>query len=279
MGFLFINPMCKDDKNVFEETSNVDLSSGYSFKPRKFMSDFQEDHLIHISSKVRGMQARLVCERDDRVPVDSEDAPFKGICKLIIIDKKGNGYLGTGFFISPTCVATSGHCVFNDGEWMDEIIVIPGSKGKNSAPFGKATSTVFKSVKGWTEKRRRDFDYGAVILNDASLYAAINYKFNLKTLNGKPTLLNSGYPSDKGGEQWLCTGDVKEQTLFRIYYMIDTEKGNSGSPVIINDDTLVSVVGIHSYGECPNFCIAINEEILSCMTRWSKIDLTQNNPI
>jgi len=271
--------MCDQKIELYASTSNNELPVEQESRKNQLIphlqdADFQEEVLPHISSKIVGLNAKLVCDGDDRNKADATARPFRAICKLIITDNYNNAYMGTGFFISPTCIATSGHCVFNEGEWVKEVRVIPGSNGRGDAPFGQETSRTFRSVKGWTVDRRRDFDYGAILLSDKTLYEKVGAFFRLNTLSSRPTLLNSGYPGDKNGDQWQCSGKVKEQTQFRIYYMIDTEKGNSGSPVIVSDSAGDYVVGIHSYGKCPNFCIAINNKIMEQMDQWAKTVLT-----
>ena len=63
---------------------------------------------------------------------------------------------------------------------------------------------------------------------------------------------NSGYPGDKpAGTQWFNAGRVTNVTARKIYYMLDTYGGQSGSPTwrFLNDQR--HAVSIHAYGGCP----------------------------
>jgi len=244
------------------------------FSQLELNSENQEIDNIHISSIFEDPKIQLVCgEDDDRAKVNARAYPYKMICRLIINDKNGiDQYVGSGFFISPRCVITSGHCIFYKSNWAESVIVIPGDNGSNDRrPLGSQKSNVFKSVKGWTRIKNRDFDYGAVILPDNSLYEKVGGFFSVTILTSNMDLLNSGYPSDKKYQQWKCSGQTKELTSHRIFYEIDTVKGNSGSPILVENNGSLKVVGIHSYGNCPNYCVKVNNTILNVWNKWKQL--------
>lgn len=245
------------------------------FNSKSKLTNFQEDQIQHISNAVQPLYLKNICDNDDRSNKDATKYPYKIICRLIIIDKNGEEWIGTGFFISPKCIITSGHCVYFNNQWVKRIIVIPGDNGTNDRrPFGQDDSTKFKSVKGWTKHKNRDFDYGAVILKNDSLFRKINSSFQTTILTSKNTMLyNSGYTDEpnKRFEQWGDSGTASEITSHRIFYDNDTEKGNSGSPIMIKDGNTTKVVGIHSYGNCPNYAVRINSNIHEVWKEWKKV--------
>ena len=196
--------------------------------------------------------------------------PYSAVCLLKIINQNGGIEYGTGFFISPTCVITAGHCVFNNGSWMRSITVIPGATG-GVEPFGRAASGKFKSVEGWTINADSDFDYGAVILSDNSLYNKTGATLGARPSNGNEAIRLTGYPSDKKGTQWEDSGVISSETTHRIFYVLDTIEGDSGGPVFTTNDAGESfAVGIHTNGPALSYATRITPELLNRFFEWSK---------
>lgn len=210
-----------------------------------------------------------VCDNDDRVRINSTtDFPYKCIAKLFITGQSSR-WTGTGFFIGPRCVITNGHVVFPDRSWAREIQVVPGLNG-SEGPFGTQTSSRFMSVRGWTEgSGDPDYDYGAVVLPDTTLYDRLRAHFGYQ-VNANPGTLNSaGYPGDKPvGTQWFNAGPVTRSSSRRFFYMIDTAGGQSGSPVWIRNGESRIAVGVHGYGGCPNSAIRCVEDVARNWADW-----------
>ncbi|WP_341900800.1 trypsin-like peptidase domain-containing protein [Fluviicola taffensis] len=225
--------------------------------------------------------ARSLCGRDERQRVDPTIYPHRFICRLIITAKNGMQYFGSGFFISPRCIITSGHCVHFDPidggrnyDWARSIQVIPGADGE-IAPFGSQISTTFRTVSGWAVDRDSNFDHGAIILPDETLYQRVNGFLGVKELTEREILINVGYPADKGGDlrgtAWGTMGPVSYINDYKIAYMLDTYGGNSGSPVFVRNGDTVSVVGVHGYGSCPNHCVKVRDAVLQRWNEWTQL--------
>lgn len=220
--------------------------------------------------------AESVCGRDDRVRVSPATAvPWRWICQLIITMPNGAGFRGTGWFIGPRCVMTAGHCVFSaaNGGWARRIEVIPGMDA-TARPFGSAIGTNFRSVTGWTNGADPNYDYGAIILPTALGNVTGYFGFASLTnssLNGL-LLNNSGYAGDKPfGTQWFNAGRVASVTARKIYYMLDTFGGQSGSPVWRFSNGQRHAVGIHAYGGCPNSATRIVQPVFNNMMAWRSL--------
>lgn len=278
----------RGNRNVedFEESLSAttnDFSlfkAGYENKEESdlLLNSFLEEdalNLSHIGSRLP-IKESICGNTDERTTVSSITYPYKMVCRLIIRDKNGIYRDGTGFFISPRCIITSGHCVhvYTGGgkcDWVESIIVAPGSN-KRSAPFGYQESTKFRSVDGWINSRDPNFDYGAIILPDNTLFNSVGGYWGYQKITTPVPIFTLGYPSDKPENQWLSQGDIEYFSKYKLEYMLDTEGGNSGGPVFyINEDNIPIVVGVHCYGGCPNSCVRLQDYMFPIWAKWSQL--------
>jgi glutamyl endopeptidase len=221
-----------------------------------------------------------VCGEDNRVHMTSiSRIPWRMICQMIVTMFDGRKSRCTGWFISPRTVMTAGHCVFSHskgGGWAKSIEVIPGMNSR-VRPFGSATGTSFKSVRGWTGKKGKPaYDYGCIILPKSSPLGKTTGWFGFAKLS-KSTLENllannSGYPGDKPfGTQWFNAGRVGDVEKRRFEYMLDTAGGQSGSPTWRHSNGKRHAIGIHAYGGCPNKSTRINSAVFKNMQKWKRL--------
>jgi V8-like Glu-specific endopeptidase len=254
------------------DTNTLEEVQGFNLRNSDWFEKLPDDILTlpHIGSSFS--QPENVCGNDDRALVNTQNVPYRYICSLVITAANGSRYIGSGFFISQRCVITSGHCVFmsNAGGWVRSIQVIPGRSGGN-APFGSQVSSNFRSVTGWTQNNNSDFDQGAIILPDNTLFNRIGGYFGYSELRASTILNNSGYPGDKpSGTQWFNAGAPTRVTDYKLEYMIDTAGGQSGSPVFVNSPSR-SVVGVHGYGGCPNKAVRVRDYFFQRWPEWSRL--------
>jgi glutamyl endopeptidase len=216
---------------------------------------------------------------DDRVQITTTGQyPWRAIASLLITAHDNSTWIGTAWFISPRTLITAGHCVFikdsgvpgRDG-WVKKINVMPGRNG-NTLPYGSVTSTVFKSVNGWTEDGDENFDYGAIVLptplgETVGVFGIGVYPDDeLENL----AINISGYPGDKpSGTQWFDARVVAQVNARKVYYDIDTAGGQSGAPVVrILDGNRIGIA-VHAYGGATsNSGTRINAEVHQRMKSW-----------
>ena len=175
---------------------------------------------------------------------------------LLITARDGSRWIGTAWFIGPHTLMTAGHCVFlrspepDRHGWARSIEVIPGRNGRET-PFGRVTSTVLRSVTGWTEDGEQDYDYGAIILPTDLGETTGRFGFGVYD---DATLLASvgdiaGYPGDKpSGTMWYDDKRISSVGPRHPSYEIDTAGGQSGSAVYRIQNGTRTAFAIHAYG-------------------------------
>src|SRR5829696_62542 len=256
------------------------LESVPGFDPQRAFGEgmppaFLTEDLLELGEcRPEGAPAETICGNDDRIEVTNTTLfPWRAICKLIITFPNGATGGCTGWFIGPKAVMTAGHCVYSHGNggWARRIEVIPGMRGA-TRPYGSMVGTSFRSVTGWTQSADPNYDYGCIILPSPTLGTQLGYfGFAALTDASLQNLLvnNSGYAGDKPfGTQWYNAGRVTNVTARKIYYMLDTFGGQSGSPTWRYLDGQRHAVGIHAYGGCPNSSTRIVSTVFNNMLNW-----------
>jgi V8-like Glu-specific endopeptidase len=85
---------------------------------------------------------------------------------------------------------------------------------------------------------------------------------------------NSGYPADKPfGTQWFNAGRISRVTDRKLFYMVDTYGGQSGSAIWRFRNGQRHAVGIHGYGGCPNSAVRIIRPVFDNMLAWKRLGL------
>lgn len=209
-----------------------------------------------------------------QLPVNTHEAnqavnPFKMACLLKIVDQAGTEYTGTGFFIAPRRIITAGHCIHIDGQFAHHVTVIPGG---NRKLFGSMTSNHFETVKGWAENSSHNYDYGAIILSDNSLFNMVGSAFEYEIVKDPGQVLLSGFPQVKAGEQWMSQGNITGKNPFHFFHDMPTAIGSSGSPILIDDGAGRRVIGLHTYGDSQSrYGVRITPGMYNSWKRWSQL--------
>lgn len=223
--------------------------------------------------------AEAIIGTDDRVQIHNTSAyPWRAHASLLIMAADGSSWIGTGWFISPRTLITAGHCVFiknsgvpgRDG-WVRSIRVMPGRNG-STLPYGSATSTAFRSVTGWTNSGNHNYDYGAIILptNLGSTVGWFGFGVYSDSQLVGSTVNISGYPGDKpAGTQWYHSNRVTAVNATKVYYVVDTMGGQSGSAVYQIRNGARYAVAVHAYGGATaNHGTRINGEVFNNLNVW-----------
>lgn len=227
----------------------------------------------------------VVIGPDDRVQVaNTRDFPWRSICAMRIVAADGSTWGGTASFVSPRLLLTAGHCVFihEHGGWARSIEISPGQNGVGigTKPFGSRifAGSKLRSVEGWTRNKAREYDLGAIVIDEGSAWGDELGYFGLDDmtdadLRGLRKINISGYPGDKDGTQWWDHNRVVNvPSNGRVfYYTIDTVGGQSGSLVYYKEGDGRFAVGVHTNG-APNGNSAtrITTDVVNQIKKWSK---------
>ena len=225
--------------------------------------------------------SEVIIGTDDRVRISPTTSfPWRAICALRITAKDNTKWIGTGWLVSPRTVITAGHCVYmhDHGGWPKSIEVIPGLNDA-SRPYGSGVATTFRSVQGWVNDKKREYDYGAIILPANKPLGNLTGTFGF-AVKDNSYLMNaylnlSGYPGDKGGnQQWFMARKAKSVASRVIYYEIDTMGGQSGSPVWVKVGNARYAIGIHTNGVVSgNSATRIVQPVFNNIQNWKNLGL------
>jgi glutamyl endopeptidase len=158
----------------------------------------------------------------------------------------------TGWLYGRDVVATAGHCVHSGGSggaWYSNVRVYPGRDGQAS-PYGSCTAKRLYSVRGWTDSKSEQYDYGAIKLNCrvGDQTGWFGFFWQDASLNNLATEV-AGYPGDKPLQQWMHRDRVRASEVRQVFYQNDTAPGNSGGPVFYSRPNCgVCSMAVHAYG-------------------------------
>ena len=235
---------------------------------------------------------------DSRVMVtDTSPIPWRCICHLEVEYEFGPVGFGTGFLIGPRAVLTAAHVLVSPSRTEPgrrrtarQIRVIPGRNG-TLAPYGFFVSKYSdcKVPDQWLrdgeDRPAGNWDFAMIPIPadfktaDQPTAERLGY-FGLKCFSdseeSKVKMLfvnNAGYPyeADKAyGTLWYNAGRIRKMEKTYIEYMVDTEGGQSGSPVYYYDKESNQryVIAVHTTGDFVNRGLRITEEVFAMIKGW-----------
>jgi glutamyl endopeptidase len=215
---------------------------------------------------------------DDRTLVSvTRSYPFSAIVNLEVTYRDGELAAGTGALLDPSHVLTAGHIVYDrdHGGLATEIQVIPGLDG-SATPFGSAFARTVHTYASFRNDHKQSFDLA--LLN---LYEPIDTATGSFRLRSEPNsffrnrrLFTAGYPDDlEVGRMYAAFGQTVNATPTLVKHEIDTEHGDSGSPLWEYRKGAPFIVAVHTEGEGTiNIAVRINQSKMADIRRWIKQD-------
>jgi V8-like Glu-specific endopeptidase len=257
-------------------TSGMHLSLGGEAAP----FDRKEQSKASASDRGYVAESRFGVDQPWTQIADTSVVPWRCVCHLEITYGSGRKALGSGWLSGPDTVITAGHNVFSaegDG-WATEIRVVPG-RNSNLAPFDETYARQIDALPGWvsSQGREREFDLGVIKTGDASIGHRTGWfgyaVFKDSDLTSSVLIQSAGYPAvgKPFATQWYDAGRVTDFDTDFLAYRIDTEPGQSGSPVFFsNKEGQRWVVATHVYGRnSANLGRRITDQIFNVIAAWT----------
>ena len=209
-----------------------------------------------ISPLLGGDSPDSIIGTDDQVQVNPNQFPYCAVLALRLgRDTNGDGvsdtwYLGTGYLEGHDTMATAGHNFWTGSDWINECRVYVR---QNSSTYGNTyyypASWICSTA--YTSNSSDSYNYDWCVVTLQNNLGGSNGWFGKGTSSGSLVgkyVYIAGYPAEtasKVGKQYVDSGYITYSDDYRIGYSIDTEGGNSGSPVY--DSDYISW-GIHTSG-------------------------------
>ncbi|MFY0604799.1 MAG: trypsin-like peptidase domain-containing protein [Flavobacteriaceae bacterium] len=213
--------------------------------------------------------------------------PYAYVVKLLM-HKNGGTFHGTGIMINKNSIITNAHNV----QGKDSISIYPGYSKKNNSPFGKITvksklnENIFYPKEYKIDSLNRFYDYAVIKFENEEVYKKVleksnNKKFEIELVENldSKTINISGYPFFRFFEFWKprkarvqyhnSTKKFKISEKILLNYKLNTRGGSSGSPLWVEKDGKLIVIGIHKSGKgFNNQGIYYNEERVKQIKEW-----------
>ena len=174
------------------------------------------------------------------------DGQHRNTVHIRITAPNGRQYIGSGFMIGPSAVATTAHTIYNTaygGDFFASSAIITPARADSSAPYGSASASQFVVYNFWTEDQDVEYDWAIIELNsnigDSVGYLGLQYQSG--SYAGKSVMLN-GYPGQVNGVQtqimYQSNGSISN-SYDKLLRSTNTnvDSGMSGGPVYYHSET------------------------------------------
>ena len=192
----------------------------------------------------------IILSDDQFLVADTTIDPYRKIVYLESFFDSGP-LKGTGVMIAPNLVLTAAHNIYSVelGQWSQEVVVTP-AQNDGAAPYGVYQGSrvfMFKAYQNEASDAVDSYDLAVVQLSE-SVDSQVGFLPVSGQLSEGNRIQIAGYPAttqSKIGFMYAMWGDITSFNGTLINYKIDTESGQSGSPVLNEKN---EIVGIHTKG-------------------------------
>ncbi|MDT0754960.1 trypsin-like serine peptidase [Mammaliicoccus sciuri] len=245
-------------------------------------STFSEEKLDGNQAKgenINNLDESIIGSDDRKIVKDIKKNPYKSIVfiKSYFDDYKYIG--GTGFMIDDYSVLTAAHVVDNKDIKIKKIVVYAGYQD-NKATIDTVNVIKKYTIPEWINTSNSNMDMALLIL-EKPLGKTIGKLNIVDKSNINELVFTSGYPGvndlNKGkikpGNQYFSSGKIVKITNNKLFYDLDSERGQSGSPVFNNNN---EVIGIHINGFKPedkytfNSAVKLSSSKIELIKEWNE---------
>ena len=211
------------------------------------------DFTIEDESSDLAMPSNIIGSDNRQLVDDTSLFPYSAICYVrIYFAGKSNPDRGTGFLIGPNTLLTAGHNLIYEANKAlpEKIEIYPGghenANGEITSPYEMIEVETCYIQKEYYDNETRDNDWGLCVLESNIGYQTswLDLSVVSNSMLGEEICV-AGFPLDLGRNMYRSAGTITSIAEHRFYYNADTEGGNSGSPVYLNNNV---VIGIHTTG-------------------------------
>jgi V8-like Glu-specific endopeptidase/GTP-binding protein EngB required for normal cell division len=208
--------------------------------------------------------------------------PYSTICLIRSGFANGISAEGTGALIGLNMILTCAHVVWDtDGKEATTIEVYLKLQGWCSHDIIPEVSS-YHYIESASHTAFRDGNDVALIILKQNVGAYIGH-LTMEVLDDEALasikqVTVCGYPGDKyndksGYNMYECSGKVKPQLNNMLSYEIDTNSGESGSPVFYKRDGKYYTIGIHVHGGVDsNKATRITTSVVNYIKHWVVVD-------
>lgn len=226
--------------NEQSETFNMvttDLETGEKIVEEVCISN--DASVLNGEACIKAQSPRNVIGEDERTEVPDiimSYVPYSTIGVITVYYEDGSVNEGTGFLIGPNDVATAAHVIAGEGVSFFTFM-FPNDVTDTYE------CTVMSVPQEYYDTQASIYDW-AVFEIDENVGNTRGYCGWSTDISVGDTVQVIGYPSDKPNGLWMAGKQVKSLSEHLMGYDVDTEGGQSGSPVILAGTTGICT-GIH----------------------------------
>lgn len=191
---------------------------------------------IQLETSTRG-----IIGNDNRTLVtNTETYPNSAVVFVQTWWKNGDYTNGTGFMVNRTQIITAGHCVYSAerGGFADGILVSPGANG-DKLPF-EIKPVSYMYCGGFSGAIAADWAVMDIEKGFSRFPGSFGVRYTTSNLTGTK-VTSKGYPGDYNGKMCTVKGDIMLDSNNCLYTKMDIVKGQSGSPIYINDPGYLAI--------------------------------------
>ena len=191
---------------------------------------------------------KLLSGTDSRIKVNTSISPYKSIGYLTTkYEKSNNYYRGTAYLVDNNIAITAAHCAYSRENGEATVLNFSPARDENNYPYGTVGVTKYAVL---PEYKNGDDNYDwAILVLESNIGDEVGTITFGKYKNASDCLgigsVISGYPYDKGYSQYGANGYIKKVSDNKLWYTIDTNGGQSGSPIM---DVNKRAYGVHTGG-------------------------------
>lgn len=270
---IAVSALEKDfETNVVEEkVYSTDFCGNESVETINSWTDIKSDSITEVDSfgvaslfSANNIATMGIIGTDDRTEIsNTRKFPYSAVVHIYVEFMHGKeAFEGTGFLVADNIVVTSAHLLYKkeyDG-WATSVTVKPGRNGILSMPYGLAKAKKVAVSTQWEETKDYNYDWGAI--KTAHSIVGNPGKFSMTTVEDSWNIPAKiiGYPGEKEYKQYEMSDLAMTVGDYSLGYQIDTTAGQSGSP-ILNENNVA--IGVHSRaGDGHNFGIRFTPNVL-----------------